>query len=315
MIAPSTPPAQTRKSRQVRTPTGPRYGTYNDDWEPHGSPRRSTRSSLASNPYSTSNTLSVKPAGHQRGLSNGVPPLHSSNAKRSSFWQLSDLISPPTSPTSSETKNKITPSYGMTPRKQINNRKKTANAGATPNAQSHHNTDTHTSFSLKSPTDSPFDTTPARKAARTAGMKDTARILHFQPADPNDCFPSRKQTLKQRKHDAHRLHNFALDISSSQASSDSRAGVKIYTDMHARVPQLDQSDENVFYRPSTRSRARMEPQSRVQSSSSSDSSPVRRVPTAQQLSDSREMQRAVDRGEGTIQMLYVFIIKYMSITC
>lgn len=247
------------------------------------------------------------------GPSNGVPPLRSSHAKKSTFWQLSDLISPPTSPILSETKNKAAPHYGATPRKQFNNHNHdNVNAGA---SSSVHPTDTYTSFSLKSPTDSPFDSKPVRKANRANGMKDTARILHFQPADPNDSFPTKRQTLKQRKHDAHRLNNFTLDVSSSHSSTDSRTGVNVYTDMHARVPQLDESEENVFYRPSTRSRARTEPQPRVQSSSSPDSSPVRRTLTAQQSSDAREMQRAVENGEGTIQMLYVFPTPPAIMTC
>lgn len=301
MTAPSTPPAAPRKSRRVRTPPGPQHGSYHNDWEPHGSPRRSTRSSLASNPYSTSNTTSMNAAVPERGPSNGVPPLRTPHARKSSFWQLSDLISPPTSPNQLEVKKKNNSNFGMTPRKQSH--KSTNNhAEASSNAPSSPNNDAYTTFSLKSPVDSPFDTKPVRKATHTNGMKDTARILRFQPADPNDCFPTKKQTLKQRKHDAHRLNNFEVDVGSSRGM-DMRNGVNIYTDMHARVPQLDDSEENVFYRPSTRSRARTHPQPRLQSSSSPDDSPVRRVPTAQQLSDAREMQRAVENGEGTIQML------------
>jgi hypothetical protein len=116
MTAPSTPPAAPRKSRRVRTPPGPQHGPYNEDWEPHGSPRRSTRSSLARNPYSSFNTTSMKAAVPERGPSNGVPPLRPSHTRKSSFWQLSDLISPPTSPNQPDNKNNST--FGATPRKQ-----------------------------------------------------------------------------------------------------------------------------------------------------------------------------------------------------
>lgn len=303
MTAPSTPPAAPRKSRRIRTPPGPQHGSYHNDWEPHGSPRRSTRSSLASNPYSTFNTTSMKAAVPERGPSNGVPPLRSSHAKKTSFWQLSDIMSPPASPVSPERKqkNKNISNFGLTPRKHFH-KNDNNNAGASSSAPQNTELDTHTSFHLKTPVDSPFDIKPARKVIRASEMKDTARILHFQPADPNDCFPTKKQTLKQRKHEAERLSGFSFGSSSGGESRDGHS-VNIYTDMHARVPQLDTSEDNVFYRPSTRSRARTHPGSRRQSSSSRDSSPVRRTPTAQQLSEAREMQRAVENGEGTIQML------------
>jgi hypothetical protein len=135
-------------------------------------------------------------------------------------------------------------------------------------------------------------------------MKTTPSIIRIQPADPSDVFPTRHQTHRQRKMHARRILG---DDIGQHRSATTDGNVEVYVETNARKPEIDMAPENVFYIPATRTRARGRTQQRlITNSHTSDDtspSPVRRKPTAHQLREAAEMDRAVANGEGTISVL------------
>jgi hypothetical protein len=135
-------------------------------------------------------------------------------------------------------------------------------------------------------------------------MKTTPRIVRIQPADPSDVFPTRQQGHKQRKMDVRRTLSYDIGQHRSVATD---GNVEVYVESSARKPEVDMSPENVFYIPATRQSARGRTQQRLLSSThtSDDTSPspVRRKPSARQVREAAEMDRAVANGEGTISVL------------
>lgn len=133
--------------------------------------------------------------------------------------------------------------------------------------------------------------TPARKHQRASSMQDTARVLRFQPDDPNDVMPTRKDKRKQKPARNVAAQDFGLDGDDFSETASQRSGsFQIYAEAHARVPQLDTSAENVFYRP----RANTIPATR--------SSPCRTRKTQAQILEDQRMEEAVEREEGMVFM-------------
>ncbi|SMR49314.1 unnamed protein product [Zymoseptoria tritici ST99CH_3D1] len=266
MEGPATPPRRT--GGRVRTPGSPTHGAMNEEWEAY-SPRRSTRSSLASNPYSSFNKSS-------RGEVH--PP--------------SDLASPPASPAAR-----------ARPGAHNGAELKTPPSSDADEATTHHHSYTTTSSRTPKSSRKVSPTSSRKTKSRPNDMKTTPRIVRIQPADPSDVFPTRTQTHKQRKMDARRS---LINGTSSRTTTATEGNVDVYVESNARKPEIDMSPDNVFYVPATRQRARGRTQQRVLSvshtSDDASPSPVRRKPTANQVREAAEMDRAVANGEGTISI-------------
>ncbi|KAK4493887.1 hypothetical protein PRZ48_015072 [Zasmidium cellare] len=268
MESPSTPPPSTSRFGRARTPPSPTYGALLEDWDPY-SPRRSTRSTLVTNKYSTPNI--------SRTIHNNVPPLNSNFCAKPAFT-LHDVLSPPSSPMNVS---------AVTPRKADNNK--------TDNSTTIDTCDPSSSLRKPSslfPTPAKTPTmTPARKHQRVSSMQDTARVLHFQPEDPNDAMPTRRES---RKHDATRAgkaQGFSLDVEDydKTAQTSNGNGFEIYTESHARVPEKDESESNPFYRP----RSNTIPQTR--------NKPKRRSKkSADVIAEEQRMDDAAARNEGIV---------------
>lgn len=131
---------------------------------------------------------------------------------------------------------------------------------------------------LPTPSETPA-LTPSLKRQRAAGMKDSARILHFNDSN--------------------------LDIGPTKKQKE----VPIYVDPSARVPQKDtSSDNNMYYEPTpprvTRGRPPIANSQEERLAQWNDSpSPPRRQKTTSQILEDERLQDAVDRGEGVFYML------------
>lgn len=136
--------------------------------------------------------------------------------------------------------------------------------------------------------------TPARKHQRTASVQDTARVLHFQPEDPSDAMPTRRESRKHGAARASKVQGFDLDGDDYDQSeqSSSANGFQIYTESHARVPERDESEANPFFRP----RAHTVPQSR-------DKPKRRPKKSATVLAEEQRMDDAAARNEGIVYSL------------
>ncbi|EME41665.1 hypothetical protein DOTSEDRAFT_73908 [Dothistroma septosporum NZE10] len=273
MEPPTTPPRRTPRSNRARTPPSPRHGALFDDYEPY-SPRRSTRSTLTSNPYSSVNRTSG---------SDIVAEIHETPAKKSRF-SVENLLSPPSSPASAPRKML---DFIATPRRADNTNHDNAN-------HNHHlepsSATRAISGMLPTPSKTPT-TTPARKHQRASSMQDTARVLQFQPGDPNDVMPTRRDKRKQKPARNVAAQDFGLDGDDFSETASQRSGsFQIYAEAHARVPQLDTSAENPFYR----SRANTVPATR--------SSTRRTRKTQAQILEDQRMESAVQREEGIVFM-------------
>ncbi|RMY74149.1 hypothetical protein D0863_03420 [Hortaea werneckii] len=217
-------------SVRARTPPTPMHGPQYDNYQPY-SPRRSTRSTAQTNPYSSRKTDRSPNASFAR---NTTPPPTSKKARF--VRQPTQLSSPPTSPSSPSRQHVIE----KTPRKTPVSRQKVryqTNGGASDSDQP--------STSLAPPTLDPSTMlpTPSKtpKKRKAAALKGTARILSFQPDNPNDVMPSSR---KSKKHG--RFHSMSgFDLYDEERESE-RDQVEIYTDANARVPEMDEADDNPF---------------------------------------------------------------------
>ncbi|KAF2167258.1 hypothetical protein M409DRAFT_66271 [Zasmidium cellare ATCC 36951] len=268
MEAPSTPPPSTSRYGGARTPPSPTYGALLEDWDPY-SPRRSTRSTLVSNKYSTPNI--------SRTIHNNVPPLNSNFSVKPAFT-LNDVLSPPSSPMNIG---------AMTPRKADNHKTDNSNINESGDPSS---SIRKTSSLFPTPAKTP-SLTPARNHQRVASLQDTARVLHFQPEDPADAMPTRRESRKHDTTRAGKSQGFDLDVGDyTKTEQNSIAnGFEIYTESHARVPEKDESEANPFYRP----RAHTIPQTR-------DKPKRRSKKSAAMIAEEQRMDEAAARNEGIV---------------
>lgn len=223
----TTPPSALR----ARTPPTPLHGPQYDTYEPY-SPRRSTRSTAQSNPYGTLNTTRSPRKGTQR---NFTPPP---TVKKARFAHLpTQLSSPPSSPVS-PVRHQTPRQLHKTPRKSPFASRSVAN-GALSDSD-------HASSSLV-PRTVDFNSmlpTPSKtpKKRQGAALNSAARILNFQqPNDPNDVMPSSRKMKRPARHQA--TNGFDLYDDDMDAPSD---GIQIFTDTNARVPEVDDADDNPF---------------------------------------------------------------------
>ncbi|RMY02612.1 hypothetical protein D0868_07890 [Hortaea werneckii] len=254
-------------SVRARTPPTPMHGPQYDNYRPY-SPRRSTRSTAQTNPYSSRKTDRSPNASAAR---NATPPPTSKKARF--VRQPTQLSSPPTSPSSPIRQHVI----GKTPRKTPVSRQKVryqTNGEASDSDQP--------STSLAPPPVDPTTTlpTPSKtpKKRKAAAVKGTARILSFQPDNPNDLMPSSR---KFKKHG--RINSMSgFDLYDEERESD-RDQVEVYTDANARVPEMDEAEDNPFI-------GRKVPATRTRRS-------------ARATEDERAMEEARMRDEGVV---YIF---------
>ena len=220
---PSTPPPV---ALRAHTPPTPLHGPQYDNYEPY-SPRRSKRTTAQSNPYSSFN-------GERPSFHHSTPPP-STAVKKARF--ATQLSSPPSSPTS--------------PRKR-SPRKRTSNYSR---KTSHSDSDGPPSNSLRPSTIDPITMLPTpsktpRKRSHAAAITSTARILSFQPNHPNDIMPSPRRMKKTSHAHPRSQAGFELYEDDVRAYSNSKGGageeIEIYTDANARVPVLDESEDNPF---------------------------------------------------------------------
>ncbi|KAK0265767.1 hypothetical protein LTS09_001004 [Friedmanniomyces endolithicus] len=262
---PSTPEPATRRAR---TPPTPLHGPQYDNYQPY-SPRRSTRTTAQSNPYSSANSDRSPRASTQRHIT--PPPT----AKRTRFARTATQLSSPPSSPASPVRTRLTPRQRhKTPRKQLSGE-------ATKGATVAFSDSDHASSSLAPPTLDPATMlpTPSKTPRRRhdAPLNATARILSFQPENPNDVMPVARKIKKHGRFNS--MNGFDL-YDEERAHRDEM--VEIFTDANARVPELDDVEDNPFIgskRTSTR------PQRRT-----------KKWPTSEEIA----MEEAVSRQEGVI---------------
>lgn len=255
---PSTPPPRSHVDRP-RTPDAPLHGPLHDNYEPY-TPRRSTRSTAHNNPYSSLNTGHGSPR-KTHVARDTLPP---STARKSRAQPIGAHPSPPSSPNSPSIAPHKTP-------------KKTPRPG---------------SLQPKAPPPSWDPTgmlpTPSKTPKkRTAAITSTAHMLNFQPADANDIMPTPRRMKKHAKTSS----ISALALGENSGAADGM--IDVYTDSNARVPEMDESEENPFIGPRKQAAKAQERGRRTQHRSQ------RRV------SDEVEMEERVQNEEGMIYVLYV----------
>lgn len=89
----------------------------------------------------------------------------------------------------------------------------------------------------------PTPTKTPQKRNATA-LHSTARILSFQPNNPNDIMPSSRKAKKHGRF--HSANGFDLY---DQERESQREQIDIYTDANARVPEMDEAEDNPFVGP------------------------------------------------------------------
>ncbi|KAF2210584.1 hypothetical protein CERZMDRAFT_99200 [Cercospora zeae-maydis SCOH1-5] len=179
---------------------------------------------------------------------------------------------------------------------QLHSERKSARTG---------NNDAHSSAMLPTPSKTP-SLTPAHQRSRKLSMEDSARILHFQPENPNDSMPTPRDARKHKNLTASGLDDDSLDIGRPKNKKSAKSAIQIYTEVQARIPEDDLSDDNVFRdvprgrRPSAIS----EPANIGRRGGNGDSpSPSRPSRSVDESDEETRMQAAVNRGEG---MFYMF---------
>jgi len=142
----------------------------------------------------------------------------------------------------------------------------------------------HASSSLAASTLDPATMlpTPSKtpKRRHDAPLNATARILSFQPENPNDVMPSARKIKKHGRF--HSMNGFDL-YDEERAPRDDK--VEIFTDANARVPELDEVEDNPFV---GSKRISSRPQRRT-----------KKWPTDEEIA----MEQAVSREEGVIFVL------------
>ncbi|KAM3421576.1 hypothetical protein BST61_g1963 [Cercospora zeina] len=166
-----------------------------------------------------------------------------------------------------------------------------------------HSGNRHSSVMLPTPSKTP-SLTPAFQRSRKSGMEDSARILHFQPENPNDSMPTPHDARKHKNLNGGGLDDDSLDIGRPKKKGV-KSDIQIYTEVQARVPEDDTSNDNVFRDvPRGRPSAISEPANFGRRGGDWDSpSPQRPRKSVDDLDEEALMEAAVDRGEG---MFYVF---------
>lgn len=120
--------------------------------------------------------------------------------------------------------------------------------------------------------------TPNKRNA--AALNSTARILSFQPVNPNDVMPSSRKIKKHGRFNS--TSGFDLYDEEREAMKEQ---VDIYTDVNARVPEMDEAEDNPFL---GSKKSALRPQRRT-----------RRALTAEE----EEMEEAARREEGVMYVL------------
>ncbi|KAK5718608.1 hypothetical protein LTR15_008341 [Elasticomyces elasticus] len=229
-MAPSTPE---RRATRARTPPSPLHGPQYDNYQPY-SPRRSTRATAHNNPYSSANGDRSPPASAQRHTT--PPPT----AKRARFARTNTQLSSPPSSPASPVRTRLAPQHHKTPRKLL------STIGTS--ADSEHATSSLAPTSLDPVTMLPTPSkTPVRRKA--AALNSTSRVLSFQPEHPNDVMPKPQRIKKHGRFNS--MNGFDL-YDEDQAPRGEM--IEVFTDANARVPELDESDDNPFVGSRTSSR-------------------------------------------------------------
>lgn len=191
------------------------------------------------------------------------------------------LSSPPSSPASPARLHRSPQQHHKTPRKlPSGSRIAPANGAlsdsdhAASSSLAPHNIDPATMLPTPSKT-------PRKRNA--AALNSTARILSFQPNNPNDVMPSSR---KMKKHGRFNSMN-GFDLYDEERAS-SGAQIEIFTDANARVPEMDEADDNPFI-----------------GSKKSAPRPQRRSRRALPTTAEDEMDEAARRDEGVVYVLYV----------
>lgn len=280
MEAPSTPPRRTRA--HLDTPPTPLHGAFLDS-----PPRRSTRSTLNTNPYSSANVSAS--SSFKSSTSSSLPPVTPKTAARKLSFAVSDALStPPASP--------MQPRLGA-----ITGHADNSLDDDNKNAQGSQKTlaapSSTKSTMLPTPSKTP-SMTPARKRQRAASLQDTARVLHFQPENPNDAMPTPQQSRKHKATLASKTGAFDLDADKPKRKGND---FSIYTETQARVPEVDKSSDNVF-RGRTASSA-PPAHERARQWDSSPSPPPRSRRSAQDLYDEQRMDSAAKHEKGIVYTL------------
>ena len=91
--------------------------------------------------------------------------------------------------------------------------------------------------------------TPSRTPKkRHSAVNATARVLNFhQPANPSDMMPSPRQIHKQKRKTTNTMAGF--ELYEDEPESSAAASIPIYMDPVARVPEVDESEDNPFVGP------------------------------------------------------------------
>ncbi|EME88493.1 uncharacterized protein MYCFIDRAFT_85530 [Pseudocercospora fijiensis CIRAD86] len=277
MDTPSTPPRRTRAHLHV--PPTPLHGSFLDS-----PPRRSTRSTLNTNPYSSANVSAS--SSFKSSANSSLPPVTPNIAGRKLSFAVSDALStPPASP--------MQPRLGA-----ISAHADNGLDDDNRNAQGDHKTlaapSSNKSAMLPTPSKTP-SMTPARKRQRAASLQDTARVLHFQPENPNDAMPTPQQSRKHKAALASKTGAFDLDANKPKRKGND---FTIYTETQARVPEVDKSSGNVFRGRATSSAPPAH--ERARQWDSSPSPPPRSRRSAQDLYDEQRMDSAAKQEQGIV---------------
>lgn len=283
MGTPSTPPRRARA--RASTPPTPLHGAFLDS-----PPRRSTRSTLNNNPYSSANvsaSSSFKSSG-----SSTLPPVTPKAAGRKLSFAISDALStPPASPTQ--------PRIGATA--AFNNDNDLGNDNRSDRDNDHSlaaSSTSKTSAMLPTPSKTP-SLTPARKRHRAASLQDSARVLHFQPENPNDAMPTPQQSRKHKSTLATKVGGCDMDVDHPKRKGN--GDFSIYTETQARVPEDDKSRDNVFRGRTTASAPPA--QERARQWDSSPSPPPRSRRSTQDIYDEKRMDSAAKHERGIVYTL------------
>lgn len=267
----ATPPP---RASRARTPPTPLHGPQYDNYDPY-SPRRSTRTTAHNNPYSSFNGGRSPKA--QRTTT--PPPT----VKKTRFARVpTQLSSPPSSP-ASPARHRTPRSLHKTPRKDpFSSQRRPATNGALSDSDG-------PSHSLAPPTIDPTTMLPTPSKTpkkRQAAVTSTARILNFQPSHPNDVMPSPRQLQKQRRANSNAMAGFEL-YDDDEAVTRNGEAIEIYTDASARVPVVDESEDNPFVGPR---KTRQRPQRKSRKS-------------AAQIEHDAQVDEAARQDEGVVYVL------------
>ncbi|KAK6438319.1 hypothetical protein LTR95_005490 [Oleoguttula sp. CCFEE 5521] len=246
-MAPSTPPP---RNTRIRTPPTPLHGPLHDNYEPFA--RRSTRTAAQQSPYGSMNDTRAR---------HTTPPPTTRRARFSG----AQLTSPPSSPASPLTRSHKTPKESAA-RRAVNGARSDSDGGL------------HLSITRPSVLPTP-NKTPMKRPA--VAMNAASRALNFQSHSPSDVMPTPRKQKRPRNSS---MRGFDLYEDGAESSEPA---IPIFTDANARVPELDEAEDNPFVGP--------------RKTASSGRTPRRG--SGVKTEEEREMEQAVARDEG---LIYVF---------